>query len=44
MGSLGGLLIVGGAFFVVPAFIARFVIGDDWRQVGGGGWALFKST
>lgn len=44
MGNLGGLLIVGGAIFVVPALIARFVIGGDWRQVGGGGWALIKST
>ena len=34
--NIPGCLTVLAAIFVVPALVARFVIGGDWRQVGAG--------
>ncbi len=34
MSNIPGALMVFAAIFVVPALVARFVVGGEWRQVG----------
>jgi len=34
MRNIPGVLMVFAAILVIPALIARFVVGGDWRQVG----------